>query len=46
MARYAIPLLALIALAVLAACGSTKHTMKNCEPTSDPKIFVNCEEVD
>jgi hypothetical protein len=39
-------ILVLAALLGLAACGTTKKTMKNCEATPDPKVFVNCEEMD
>jgi hypothetical protein len=35
-----------LSILALAACGATKKTMKNCEATPDPKVFVNCEEMD
>ncbi len=38
--------LVLAALLGLAACGTTRKTMKNCEATADPHVFVNCEEME
>ncbi len=35
-----------LSVLALAACASGKKTMKNCEATPDPKVFVNCEEMD